>query len=190
MGLWNNFGFFDIFRKKSKKSHLVELKKLENNIQDQIGPCQSVCVRNRPQRDQFLQSFDGVFLPRDGRHRPRYDHNLTRISRGWCSKVEIRRLFYTYAFYQQFYSYQWLALWSIYGRLGGGISDLDSSNYSVKDACYIANQNKALHSSLRVLASAHANFQTNRRAFLSSANWRAGPTDYEYYIFKGNLRLS
>ena len=29
---------------------------------------------------------------------------------------------------------------SIYGRLGGGISDLDSSNYSVEDACYIATQ--------------------------------------------------
>ena len=44
-----------------KKSHLVELKKLENNIQAQIGPCKSVGVRNRPQRDQFSQFFVGDF---------------------------------------------------------------------------------------------------------------------------------
>ena len=52
--------------KKSEKSHLVELEKLENDIQDQIGPCKSVGVRNRPQRDQFSQYFGIEFEPQDG----------------------------------------------------------------------------------------------------------------------------
>ena len=66
----------------------------------------------------------------------------------------------------------------------------DSSKYSVRDARQVASKNAALHSSLRVLASAYANFQTNARAFLNSANWRAWPTDYKYHILKGNLRSS
>ena len=36
-----------IFEKKSEKGHLVELKKLENDIQDQISLCKSVGVINR-----------------------------------------------------------------------------------------------------------------------------------------------
>ena len=57
MGLRNNNCKFDIFRKKSKSSHFLELKKLENDILDQISPRKSVGVRNRPQMDGFLQSF-------------------------------------------------------------------------------------------------------------------------------------
>ena len=41
MSIWN-------FSKKNWKTHLVELEKLENNIFDQISPCKSVGVRNRP----------------------------------------------------------------------------------------------------------------------------------------------
>ena len=59
MHIWN-------FSKKIWKSHLVELEKLENDIQDQIGPCKSVGVRNRPQRDQFSQYFGIEFEPQDG----------------------------------------------------------------------------------------------------------------------------
>ena len=39
---------FEIFRKKSERSHLLEIKKLGNDIQDQISSCKSVGVRNRP----------------------------------------------------------------------------------------------------------------------------------------------
>ena len=55
---------FLIFFGKNKNSHLVELKKLENNIQDQIGRCKSVGVSDRPQTDHFchslLEFFDQV----------------------------------------------------------------------------------------------------------------------------------
>ena len=54
------------------------------------------------------------------------------------SRGQICRLFTTYGFFQRFSSYQWEALLSIYGRLGGGIFDLESLNYSVIDVCHIA----------------------------------------------------
>ena len=69
MSFWN-------FSKKNRKSHLVELEKLENDIKVQIGPCKSVGVRNRPQRDQFAQYFVSDFEPQDGVYRLVCFYNL------------------------------------------------------------------------------------------------------------------
>ena len=53
--------FLTLFEKNLKRPS-CRAQKVRKNIQDHIGPCKSVGVINRPQRDQFLQSFVGVFL--------------------------------------------------------------------------------------------------------------------------------
>ena len=57
------------------------------------------------------------------------------------------------------------------------------SNYLTKAIMITCHQSR-----LRIWASAYANFQTNARAVLNSANWRVWTTDYKYHIFKRSLR--
>ena len=94
----------------------------------------------------------------------------------------------TYAFYRHFKFYHTWVISSIYRRHCGCISSSYSSKWSVSLVEHKANKTFALHAHLRELAPAYANFQTNSRAFLKSANWRAWPTDYKYHILKEKLR--